>query len=123
MMGELQLLQHITSSPRIIRTWNLIGDIYGVAQFRRRCVFFLWLVAKSALPTNAKRNSCHLSPSAACPRCTEPTEDLNHLFRKCPGSRRLWSLFRVFLPPLEDHEPFLPWFQRILRRPNTIETM
>lgn len=46
--------------------------------------FFLWLVFKGELPRNEKRNRNQLRATAACPRCDEEIEDLEHLFIGCP---------------------------------------
>lgn len=68
--------------------------------------FFLWLVGKGSLPTNAKRERSHLSNFATCSRCSAVIEDENHVFRECPQSKQLWQYFGALLPPLNCHIAF-----------------
>ncbi|KAL6544208.1 hypothetical protein OROGR_010705 [Orobanche gracilis] len=100
----------------------MIGDNTATGPWKRiwRCKvpekvrFFLWLIAKGALPTNAKIFNNHLSNSAACSRCHAEIEDANHLFRGCPMARDLWARFSSILLPLQNDVPFPIWFASLL---------
>jgi hypothetical protein len=80
--------------------------------------FFLWLIGREALPTNARRFQCHLTPEPKCSRCNIVDEDLHHLFRECPSSRLVWAFFHPLVPNSAAAIPFKEWFYGLLLNQN-----
>lgn len=79
---------------------QVFGRKFGVLKcLKKKIRFCLRLVAKEALPTNLKRHYNHLILTSHCPRYDADIEDVHHLFRACPDSRRLQYYFSAILPP------------------------
>ncbi|KAL6555008.1 hypothetical protein OROGR_006266 [Orobanche gracilis] len=70
------------SHPVWKRLWKLM--------VHEKCKFFMWLALHDSVPSNAYRHHCHLSPSAACARCSASVEDTVHCLRDCPHAKELW---------------------------------
>lgn len=75
---------------------------------------FLWLVAREALHTNAKRNYNHLSCVAACPLCVANIEDIDHVLRRYALARQIWRHFGSCIPILGESMPLQDWFQYVV---------
>lgn len=56
-----------------------------------KCKFMIWLALHQSLPVNVHWHACSLATSAACGRCSAPTEDILHCLRDCPHSREVWT--------------------------------
>jgi len=56
----------------------------------QKCNFFLWLVHRERLSTNARLHHCNMQASGQCPSCLL-VEDCFHLFIACPHSISFWN--------------------------------
>ena len=56
----------------------------------QKCKFFLWLMHRERLSTNARLHHCNMQPSGQCPSCLLE-EDCFHLFIACPCSTSFWN--------------------------------
>ncbi|XP_019198971.1 PREDICTED: uncharacterized protein LOC109192724 [Ipomoea nil] len=52
---------------------------------------FLWKVLRNGLLTNSERTRRGLTDDDRCPRCDEPDETLDHIFRRCDFANACWS--------------------------------
>lgn len=85
--------------------WKLIWRICAP----ERVGFFLWLVGRDALPTNAKRHRSHLAATVSCIRCGATVEDAEHVIRRCPGSIWARNQFSGLLPWIPEASHFRYW--------------
>lgn len=69
----------------------------------RKCKFFLWLLHRRRLRTNARLNYCHMNSSGQCPFCSED-EDCFHLFVKCRRSTSFWTFLGLDLNTLSSDD-------------------
>ena len=56
----------------------------------QKCKFFLWLMHRERLSTNARLHYCNMQPSGQCPSCPSE-EDCFHLFIACLRSTSFWN--------------------------------
>ncbi|CAA7051415.1 unnamed protein product [Microthlaspi erraticum] len=84
------------------RIWSVMAP--------ERVRFFLWLVGKQCVMTNAERKRRHLCDSDICPVCKGGVETLIHIIRDCPAMQGIWTRL---VPARKQHEffmkPLLPW--------------
>lgn len=65
----------------------------------RKCKFFIWLLHKRRLSTNARLNYCNMRPDVRCPFCDED-EDCCHLFVRCRRASSFWTYINCDLTGL-----------------------
>lgn len=71
---------------------------------------FLWLLFLDKLATNCLRAKRGMTQSDICPCCNSAPEDLDHLFRRCVKSKRIWeSIPWSHLWNLKFESPFSEW--------------
>jgi len=56
----------------------------------QKCKFFLWLMHRERLSTNARLHHCNMQASRQCPSCLLE-EGCFHLFIACPRSTSFWN--------------------------------
>ncbi|XP_004309882.1 PREDICTED: putative ribonuclease H protein At1g65750-like [Fragaria vesca subsp. vesca] len=67
--------------------WDFIWKL----QVPPKVKIFLWTLIHDRLLTNKARVRRGLAIDALCPRCNFPLESLDHLFKDCTISTRIWS--------------------------------
>ena len=79
--------EHITQP---ISNWHWVWR----TNVPQRIHLFTWLVMHNKLLTNAVRHDRHMSPHPGCSVCGADTEDLDHIFRRCPQALQVWQLLQ-----------------------------
>lgn len=87
------------------RLWKLVWRCKAPEKVR----FFLWLVAREALPTNQRRKLCNFTADESCPSCGALVEDGEHILRTCVVAQQIWNHFRSLLPRMPSTLSFRAW--------------
>ncbi|KAK7287374.1 hypothetical protein RIF29_00647 [Crotalaria pallida] len=74
-----------------IKQWSWLWNL----QVPQRVVVFLWLVCRSALPTNSMRCQRRATESDICSRCNVMAETILHCLRDCPKAACVWEAFGI----------------------------
>ncbi|XP_062021310.1 uncharacterized protein LOC133737845 [Rosa rugosa] len=98
--------------------WNFIWKI----QVPPKVKTFLWTLVHDRLLTNDVRFRRGLAIDTRCPRCGSPLESLDHLFRDCTISMRIWTA----LHPTSEFSstytlPFNDWLLINLKSPARLQ--
>ncbi|GMI74428.1 hypothetical protein HRI_001112100 [Hibiscus trionum] len=67
--------------------WRLLWGL----NLPQRIRVFLWLAMRGSLLTNVERMRRHLTSEGMCQLCRQGNEDIDHVLRRCPPARDLWS--------------------------------
>ncbi|CAN1170063.1 Putative ribonuclease H protein At1g65750 [Linum perenne] len=96
--------------------WKHVWSWKGPQRVRQ----FLWTTMHNRLMTNAERHRRHMRSNPECGLCVDEPESLDHILRRCPMARQVWSntlniaLFDDFFSlNIED------WWMRNIKGKNT----
>lgn len=91
--------------------WQLIWKL----KIPNRICHFLWLVKHRAIMTNMERIRRCLTRNDLCPQCNQYSEDLDHLFRFCSRTRRVWNMVLPEVNSIRADLNFDQWLSINLR--------
>ncbi|TVU34343.1 hypothetical protein EJB05_16174, partial [Eragrostis curvula] len=76
--------------------WMLSLQTFGIFA-PPKCKFFLWLAHQRRLSTRDRLFRHNMRDSGECPFCT-PSEDIGHLFLRCPRAISIWHALGLPTP-------------------------
>ncbi|KAK7275735.1 hypothetical protein RIF29_16857 [Crotalaria pallida] len=86
-------LMGLEENNELIKQWSWLWNL----QVPQHIVVFLWLVCRSALPTNSMRCQRRTIESDICSHCNVLTETTLHCLRDCPKAACVWEVFGIIV--------------------------
>ncbi|GKV09776.1 hypothetical protein SLEP1_g21225 [Rubroshorea leprosula] len=85
-MSAYELLTNSSLSP-LAGCWSKVWSLTAPPKAKS----LLWLMLHDRVLTNSSRFARGIAQNDTCPRCYTHGEDILHLFRDCPVSKRIWK--------------------------------
>lgn len=83
---------------------------------------FAWKLIRSRVPKRGHLTSIGVDINAECPFCFNYIEDINHLFKNCELTRKIWNTISNYCTnPINSNMSFIDWIKFIQKHEKTYD--